>query len=96
MTHYDPRDWGQGDPEPPRMGWGDVVLAAMFLLIAAALLSQCSGEVRASPVEASPPFLVMLPDGTEVAACSARYQPEARTFVFGPCVTVFADGFEQP
>lgn len=90
MTHYDPRDWGQGDPEPPRMDWGDVVLAAMFVLIAAALLSQCS-EADAATI---PPFEVTLPTGQTLVACGIEYDARAKTLALAPCVIVFSDSFE--
>lgn len=48
----------------------------------------------AAPAAAEATFAVILPDGREIAACAARYQPDARTFVFDPCAEVFSNGFE--
>lgn len=89
MTHYDPRDYGKEDP-PPSDDLIHFIGMVIFIVLCIALLTQCSDEAKAQ----IPPFLLNLPDGTQQQACSAAYEPTAKQFDFGPCVTVFVDGFE--
>lgn len=87
MRGYPPPDPQDHEPDAAFTA----VAFVLFLLIASALLSQCS-NAKAAP----PPFLINLPDGTQQQACTARYEPTAKVYDFGqwPCVTVFADSFE--
>lgn len=89
MTHYDPREWGQDDPPPPRVEWYDVALALAFVLGVIALVGSCDAEA------AVPPFEVTLPTGQKIDACGVEYDATAKTLALAPCVVVFSDGFEK-
>lgn len=88
MTHYDPRDWGQDDPEPPRMGWEDVLLAVLWVAVVAALIGSCDAKAQI------PPFEVTLPTGQVIDACGMEYDANAKALTLAPCVVVFSNGFE--
>lgn len=64
-----------------------VVLVALLLLAAGLLQSDSHAQV--------PPFELHLPDGSVQQACGAQYTPDAKVFAFAPCLTIFADSFEE-
>ena len=51
-------------------------------------------KILATVLLAAIPFELHLPDGSTQVACGAQYTPDAKTFVFAPCVEIFADGVE--
>ena len=87
MTEYEPKL----PPEPPP---SDDVLHfvgfVLFVALCVALLTKCSDEAQAQ----IPPFLLLLPDGTQQQACAAAYDPTAKQFNFDPCIQIFGNGFE--